>query len=117
MREEIMAWISCLPDGWVSAFGEELCNALLNALGEHQNDFVIAQVKEKYGEMRMYWYWRDREYSYEDLHTMWILDDLISIIIDRYQTISSETCTRCGAPAIMRTINGWVEPLCDNCCE
>lgn len=117
MREEIMGWINCLPDGWMSAFGEELCNALLNALGEYKNDFVIAQVKEKYGEMRMYWHWRDREYSYDDRHNLWILDDLISIIVDHYKKISSETCVRCGAPATMRTINGWLEPLCDNCCN
>ena len=117
MREEIMSWINCLPDGWVSAFGEELCNALLNALGEYKDDFVIAQVKEKYGEMRMYWHWRDRAYSFEDEHTLWILDNLISMIINCYKTISSKTCVICGAPATMRTINGWDEPLCDNCCN
>lgn len=117
MRDEIMSWINCLPNGWVSAFGEELCNALLNALGEYKDDFVIDQVKEKYGEMRMLWHWKDRAYSFEDVHTLWILDDLISIIIGHYETISGKTCVICGASATMRTINGWVELLCDNCCN
>ena len=117
MREEIMDWINFLPAGWVSAFGEELCDDLLRALGEHAADFVIDEVKEKYGEMRMYWEWRGREYLVPMSDELWELTTLIFDIQEHYAMLSRHTCAKCGAPATMRTINGWDEPLCDNCCS
>ena len=117
MREEIMDWINCLPDGWVSAFGENLCNDLLHALGRYQHDFVIDQVKEKYGQMRMYWHWRDMEYPIQIADQLFEISSWINDIIEQYTIISCETCTRCGAPAVLHIFDSWVEPLCDNCCK
>lgn len=115
MREEIMAWINCLPEGWVSAFGQDLCDDLLNALGKYQNDFVIEQLKDKYGEMRLYFHWRDIEYPLQIADELWEVSALVQDIIEHYTKLSSKTCVRCGTHAPLRTINGWVEPLCDSC--
>lgn len=118
MREEIMNWINCLPDGWVSRFGEELCDELLFALGRYANDFIIDQVKEKYGEMRMYWHWREMEYPIQIADQLLEVSAVINDIIEAYTEFSRETCMICGAHAQHIYIrNGWLEPLCDNCCN
>lgn len=118
MREEIMDWINCLPDGWVHAFGEDLCNDLLHALGRYQHDFVIDEIKEKYGKMRMYWHWRDIEYPIQIADQLCEVSAHIQDIIECYAGLSSMTCTRCGAPTEkLHIFNRSMEPLCDNCCN
>lgn len=107
-------WLAELPDGWLYSFGEKMCDELLAVLGKYVDDFIIIQVKEKYGEMRLYWHWRDRKYANNEVADLNALTDAIHSIIDGYMTISGQTCAKCGAPAMMRN-DGWIIPYCDDC--
>ena len=42
-------WLSELPPGWIDAFGVQMCDELLEALGKYANDWIILQAKEKWG--------------------------------------------------------------------
>ena len=57
------------------------------------------QVKEKYGTLRFY---------------MSSETDEISDLISEAETLSSQTCENCGAPAKMRGVH-WYEVKCDKC--
>ena len=113
--EEIEScWIFCLPDGWINRFGKQMCDELCNALGEYINDFVIGQMKEKFNELRLYWYWDDKDYTdigQNDLHE---LTSVVEDIIHKYMEISYNTCTVCGAPATQWT-RGYLVSFCNDC--
>ena len=76
-----------------------MCDELRDALGEHVDDFVIEQLKEKYNELRLYWCWGDKDYTDEEAEELNRLCGIIESIIDKYTTISYNTCMFCGAPA------------------
>jgi hypothetical protein len=78
-------------DGWY--------NLIYKCLEELEKyNIEIAQIKEKYGELRIYVY----EYNPE-----------VEKIIEKYSKLSTETCEICGQPGVMATINGWTQTLCD----
>ena len=95
--------LDAMPDGWRKAFGLQMCNELKEALEKIDkiNEFRIAQIKEKFGELRFY--------------TNWINDDINKIIV-KYEAISRRTCICCGKPATQIT-TGWISPFCDDCVE
>lgn len=101
--DENGCWLDCLPVGWINAFGKNMCEELDNVLGDYANEWQIAQVKEKFGEMRIYHNGVPQEISNE-----------IESIIDKYTEISYHTCSRCGAKAT-RYSKGWVIPFCEEC--
>lgn len=93
-----------MPDGWRTAFGEQMCEeireALLKAGGEQALDhYRIVQIKEKWG--CLCWY---------DANT----NDNIQRIISKYEKISAKTCIRCGKQAT-KISRGWISPFCDDC--
>lgn len=104
-------WLDELPIGWLIAFGEDMCNELLEALGSYVDNFIIIQVKEKFGEMRIYYYFDCTEDNEEIKSVQYKVD----IIIDKYSVLSYKTCVDCGAPADVRTVGGWIAPYCDRC--
>ncbi len=63
------------------------------------NEIYAVQVKEKYGTLRFY--------MSNETHE-------ISDLIHEYESISSQTCESCGAPAKMRGRH-WFEVKCDKC--
>ena len=93
-----------LPDGWRVAFGEQMCEELRGALIEDDDldRWRIVQLKEKYGEMRLY--------DNGNKHGSRVPD-----IIKKYEYISRGTCIVCGKPATRITL-GWISPFCDDCC-
>lgn len=96
-----------MPDGWRIAFGEQLCeelkNELLEAGGEKAlNDYMITQIKEKYGYLR----WYD-----DGCTERWFRE-----ILPRYEHLSERTCIRCGKPATLISA-GWISPWCDDCAK
>ena len=107
-------WIFELPEGWIKGFGKQMCDELRNALGEHIDDFVIQQVKEKHNQVVWYWCWEDRDYTDEETNELNKLYGLIENIIDKYAQISYNTCTVCGEPANKWT-SGWITSFCNKC--
>ena len=108
-------WLDELPVGWLNAFGEEMCDELLEALGKYVDRWIIVQTKEKFGEMRIYYSWDKEGLSEEECDEVKVINDKIYMIIDKYSILSYKTCVYCGAPADIRTVGGWIAPYCDSC--
>ena len=93
-----------LNEGW-----RDILTALDNDLAElakagKLRNFEIQQIKEKYGELRLY-----ASYDVDD-------DVDIERIINNYAYISGHTCTGCGKfPVPMTDIGGWYLPMCPEC--
>lgn len=109
------SWVDSIPIGWEASFFEDMCKELMLVLGDCVNDFEITQLKEKYGEMRLYWGWKDiRDYTPYEQQVHKDLVNRIEAIIDKYTVISSHTCVSCGRPSTHYT-HPWILPLCDDC--
>ena len=99
-------WLDSLPQGWVDTFGEQMCDDLMEALGDYAREWEIIQVKEKYGAMRLYHNGCPKEIS-----------NNVESIIDKYSYISQFVCTLCGSIDAQLYDDGWVQPWCDKCFE
>ena len=90
-----------MPPGWRKSFGVQMCEEIAQVL--YENDYLdkykIAQIKEKFGELRWYDFGAP---------------DKVQEIIDKYSRISAKTCISCGKPATRITL-GWIAPYCDDC--
>ena len=96
-------WLDDLPDGWKIGFCEQMCDELMEALGDYADKWIILQVKEKYGELRIYYSILPKG-----------IYDAVEAVISKYEKISRHTCCICGNPAT-KTSKGWVLPFCDEC--
>lgn len=96
--------LDAMPTGWRKAFGIQMCREIKDALTEDDDldRWRIVQLKEKYGEMRLY----DSGYK---------AGSRIPDIIGKYEDLSRHTCIICGKPATKVTM-GWISPFCDDCC-
>lgn len=94
--------LDAMPDGWRKAFGEQMCQEIMDELVAHDmvDRYRIMQVKEKYGSCR----WYDNGFTQHGYE-----------IIRKYEWLSAKTCIVCGKPATRRT-RGWICPYCDECC-
>ena len=101
-----------LPEGWTNTFVPEMKKELANTLGGYVYDFDVLQIKEKYGTMRIYWSWADRDYTSREIVDLEEISEIITDIINKYENISEKTCAVCGKPATKFT-TGWVWPVCD----
>ena len=108
-------WMFELPVGWEIGFGAQMCDELIATLGKFADDFTILQLKEKYGSIRLYWHWADKEYTNEDAEEMKVIYNAVRDIINKYENISYHTCSVCGEPADVHNINGWILPYCIDC--
>ena len=93
-------WIDSVPEGWkvlIPCLLEDLEMACI-ADNTDINDIKISDVKEKYGELRIYA----------------TCSDTCQKILDIYQFISSMFCINCGHPHIAMT-KGWIAPFCNDC--
>ena len=96
-----------MPDGWRKAFGEQLCAELKKDLmrsggKKALDEYMIWQIKEKYGSLR--WYdsgGTDRWYKK---------------VLPKYEYFSMMTCIGCGKPATQIS-TGWISPWCDDCAK
>lgn len=94
-------WINwgCSP-GWDKAYGMMYLKELGDEINRiNQKNFQIVQIKEKYGQHRVY-----TNGTAETVHR----------IIDKYETISEHLCYYCGREAPM-TDTGWIMPMCLDC--
>ena len=92
-----------MPYGWRKAFGEQMCEELLEILQEanYVDKYMITQIKEKYGYLR--WY------DYGVPEKVW---DKYRDWLHKYEELSARTCIRCGATATLIS-TGWISPYCD----
>lgn len=93
-----------MPYGWRKAFGEQMCEEIMDELVAHDlvDKYRVDQIKEKYGTLR----WYDSNST----------DKIWSEIIPKYEELSWHTCIRCGKPSTKMSL-GWVSPFCDECAE
>ena len=92
-----------LPEGWVDAFGEMMCEEIDIAL--RKTDFYdqayVSEAKEKYASMRLSIYPSNSE---------------IDTIIDKYSLISEHVCECCGRPnSSTLNMGGWISVYCRDC--
>lgn len=92
-----------MPDGWRMAFGEQMCEEILEELRANNmvDKYRILQIKEKYGQLRFY----DNGFTQHGYD-----------IISKYTEISERTCINCGKPAT-KISTGWISPWCDDCAD
>lgn len=91
-----------MPEGWRKAFGSMMCEELdiaIKAAGL-EDEFIFEQVKEKFGELRMYY----APYNHE-----------IHKIITKYEVLSQNICIHCGKPDVPVLITNWIRPSCRDC--
>ena len=105
-----------LPEGWTNTFIPKMKKELADILGSYVYDFVVFQIKEKYGVMRMYWSWADRDYNDTEVNDLNALTNEVEATIRKYENISENTCVVCGKEATRMT-SGWIMPVCDYCFE
>lgn len=92
-------WISC-SRGWYS-----IIIALDQALAEIDPDYVLHQVKEKFGTLR-YYYRTEVEGARERMNTL----------IRAAETRCGATCELCGEPGVRHSNGrGWILTLCPSC--
>ena len=99
-------WLEGLPQGWIDTFGKQMCDDLMEALGDYATEWEIIQVKEKYGQMRLYHNGCPKEISSN-----------VERIIGKYSYISQFVCSLCGSLDAQLYNDGWVQPWCDKCFE
>jgi hypothetical protein len=68
-----------------------------------RNLITVAQIKEKFGQLRYYTNGINKIYA-----------DEVYKLIDEYENMSWHVCERCGKMA-RHTTTGWIQRLCDSC--
>lgn len=93
-------WDAVEP-GWNKAFGEQYLNDLKKQLKKDKMlySWRIMDIKEKWGYLNLYC-----NYGSEELYN----------IISKYESLSWDTCIKCGKPAT-HTSKGWISPYCEDC--
>jgi hypothetical protein len=104
-----------IPDGWgrwisVDAGWYPLVIATDKRLAELDADYVVHQIKEKFGTLR-YYYWPSSEDASPEL-----LDAMDAIAEDAERT-SAITCERCGQPGVLQRTQYWAKALCHSCAD
>ena len=97
-----------LPKGWraITLALDDAINKLIDK-GTVKN-FTVEELKEKYGQIRLYYdATTDSKEAYDELEN----------VIDDYSYISSYTCASCGAFPVGQLKHGWILPICRKCYE
>jgi hypothetical protein len=100
-------WEDEMPEGWRKAFCPRIWDELKAILekADYVDKFRFAQIKEKWGELRMY-HCGAPEQIYDEV------EDLLEGYLKR----SVDVCIDCGAPAT-RMMLGWIKYVCDDCAK
>lgn len=110
------AAIDGIPDGWENSFFHQLKDELFKACGAYADEIMFYQIKEKYGQLTVYWNFPDKDY-YTDLDNKDIEEIIPAVqdIIKRYTEISRHTCIICGKETAHMMYRHIIVPLCDSC--
>lgn len=92
-----------MPGGWRTAFGEQMCQEVLDAISinDWKEYYHVVSIKEKYGEL----VWHGNFTSTQ------LMD-----VLEKYTKLSRHTCITCGKPATKISL-GWIAPYCDRCAK
>lgn len=102
--ESLMCFGCDCGDGWYGLI-REVCEQIMETLSKTQNskDFCFFQIKEKYGQLRIY----VSDYS-----------DEIAEILDKAEEKSATICEHCGTTEnVTQNTLGWISSLCPTCRE
>lgn len=102
--ESLMCFGCDCGDGWYGLI-REVCEQITETLSKTQNseDFCFSQIKEKYGQLRIY----VNDYS-----------DEIAEILDKAEEKSATICEDCGTTEnVTQNTLGWISSLCPTCRE
>lgn len=110
------AAIDGVPDGWIKSFFPQLKDEIFKACGAYADEIMFYQIKEKYGQLTVYWNFPDKDY-YTDLDNKDIEEIIPTVqdIIKRYTEISRHTCIICGKETAHMTYGHIIVPLCGSC--
>ena len=120
LREDFEHNFECaidgIPDGWKKSFFSQLKEELFETLGAYADEIMFHQIKEKYGQLTVYWNFPDKDY-YTDVDNKDIEEIIPTIenIIKKYTKISKNTCVMCGTASTYTTTWGCIAPFCDDC--
>lgn len=93
-----------IPEGWAKAFGILMMADIQNEVNtwpkEEQERFFFTDIKEKFGELRVY--------------TSHCTDKLFEIL-EAYCAISRNVCIICGKLDVPMVNRGWISPYCRDC--
>ena len=96
-NKTLMVFGFCCGDGWFDL----IYNLCKNIKGIAAEEFMVVQIKEKFGGLRFYTVTANKE-----------IFDLIQKAADD----SYKICEKCGRPGILRiTKTHWYKTLCDSC--
>ena len=103
-----------IPDGWGrwishDAGWYQIVIAVDQRLAAIDPDYVVHQVKEKYGTLCYYC-----APSGEPSPESW---DTFHDIVDEAERAAAITCERCGEPGVLRRRRRWLKTLCTSCAE
>ena len=90
-------------DGWIvliDTLFSKIENHLRTCDADTNKDFVIEQIKEKFGSLRFY---------------AMNADDEIYKMINEVEEKSFETCDECGDAGVLSVRNVWYKTLCSSC--
>jgi hypothetical protein len=93
MTEDVEDYVRQLPKGWWG-IARPVMQELLD------EGIAITQVKEKFGEIRIY---------------TGPASDEVWAKIDALTELSVTVCCNCGQPGSLRTDRGWYLTFCDSC--
>ena len=93
----------CMEPGWNKAFGKQYLKELKDAAIKdgYLKSLRITQLKEKWGRCNLY---------------LTAYGDNVLKVINKYETLSWNTCVKCGKPATHTSI-GWISPYCEECAK
>ena len=102
-------WEDEVPEGWRKAFCPQMWEDLKEILTRNccVDGFRFVQIKEKFGELRLYCDCSDCS------------DEAFQEIVDweeRYLELSRNYCIHCGKPAKYMSL-GWISPWCEDCAK
>jgi hypothetical protein len=102
-----------IPDGWgrwisVDAGWYPLVIATDHRLAEIDANYVVHQIKEKFGTLRYYCAPTGDDPNPELL-------DAFDAITDDAERASAITCERCGEPGVLQRTRYWAKTLCPVC--
>jgi hypothetical protein len=100
-KHKILQNVECgvyIGDGWTDIV-DNLCKEI-EVYGQLKNiEFVVGQVKEKFGTLRVY---------------VDNADDAVDTFVDDAERLSESTCETCGEPGALRG-NSWLYTACETC--
>lgn len=101
-----LLWLSQAPQGWQEKIKTDIYDKLIDILtDEWIHGFYILDLKEKWGNLRLY-------YSLEAAPPE--IYDEVERLIDSEENKFNHICVKCGKPTNHFT-TGYILPICEKC--